>query len=108
MKWKLVGTRGNFPIELSPEEIDNLIKNPNDSFFEIQLTGYLYNEYGNVCGLQGRADAGKGYGFDNGWKEFALPAGETYTFEHEFTSVDGPSDWSDDSFTVTIQLVESE
>ncbi len=108
MKWKLVGTRGNFPIELSPEEIDNLIKNPNDSFFEIQLTGYLYNEYGNVCGLQGRADAARGMDLTTAGREFALQAGETYTFEHEFTSVDGPSDWSDDSFTVTIQLVESE
>ena len=62
----------------------------------------MLDEAGNVCGLKGRADLGHGYDFDNGCREFTIRMGETYSFTHEYTYVDGPSDWSDDSFEVTV------
>ena len=59
-------------------------------------------------GVKRAADLGYGYGFDNGWKGFSLRAGEVYSFDHDCTSIDGPSDWVDGSFTVTLRLLEEE
>lgn len=107
MKYKIIGTRGNIPFEISADRIDYCIKKHCYSG-EIQLTEYLYDESGNMCGLKGLADSGHGYGFDSGWKEFIIKIDETYSFIHHYTSVDGPSDWSEGSFEVNLRLVKSE
>lgn len=107
MKYKIIGMEGNIPFETSAKELDEYITQ-HCYTGEIQWLEYLLDESGKVCGLKGLADLGHGYGFDNGREEFTIRVGETYTFTHDFTSVDGPSDWSDDSFKVTIQLVEEE
>lgn len=104
MKYMLNMTRGNLLYELSAEDIESCIKEQRP-FWEIRLTEYLYDEAGDVCGLKGLADLGHGYGFDNGRNEFEIRAGEIYSFVHEGTSADGPSDWSDNSFRVTLKLV---
>ena len=75
---------------------------------DIQLTGYLCDDVGNIIGIRFRGDEGHGYGFNNGWKEFALKSGDTYEFRHEYTAIDGPSDWSDGSYYVRIKLIEEE
>lgn len=107
MSYKLIGIRKNIPFEISADDIRNSIKN-HCCFDEIQLTDYLLGESGNIEGIKGLADLGHGYGFDNSREEFVIKVGETYSFTHEYTSVDGPSDWSTGSFEVFLQLVKSE
>lgn len=107
MSYKLIGKRGNISFEISADDIKNYIKKHRCSG-EIQLTDYLLDESGNIEGIKGSADLGHGYGFNNGWKEFSIKVGETYSFTHEYTSVDGPSGWSTGSFKVALQLVKSE
>lgn len=76
---------------------------------EIQFLDYLYDETDHqIVGIRGCADLGHGYGFNRSWKEFSLKIGETYSFTHAYTSIEGPSDWHDDSFRVTLRLVEEE
>ena len=106
-KYKIVGERGNIPFEISPDEINHFIETRCYTS-EIKLTEYLFDKLGNICGVKGLVDLGHGYGFNNGWKEFEIKLGETYSFIHEYTSIDGPSDWSKDSFKVTMQLVKFE
>ena len=107
MKYKIIGISGNSPFEISKDTIDLCIKQ-HCSTGNIQFTEYLLDESQNICGLKGRADLGHGYGFENGWKEFTIKFGETYSFMHEYTSIDAHSDWSDESFKVTLQLVKTE
>lgn len=108
MKYKVVGKRGDIPFTVSSEEIAEAMENHCDSG-EVRFLEYMYDETGRqVIGIKGLADLGHGYGFNNGWKEFSLKTGETYSFTHNFTSIDGSSDWHDDSFTVTLQLVEAD
>lgn len=107
MKYKIIGRRGDIPFEILADEIDYYIKKRCYTD-EIQLTEYLFDESGNLCGLKGFADLGHGYSFDNGWKEFVIKTDETYSFIHHYTSVDGSSDWSEGSFEVTMRLVKSE
>lgn len=107
MKYKIVGTRGNQPFETTPEELDAYIK-LHRYVGEIEWKEFLFDESGNMYGLKGFADLGHGYGFDDGWKEFTIKVGETYSFTHAYTAIDGPSDWSDESFEVKIQLVAVE
>ena len=107
MKYKILGKRGDIPFEISADEIVHCIKEHLYSD-EIQFMEHLLDESGNPCGLRCFADLGHGYGFNNGWKEFTIKIGETYSFDHKYTSIDGPSDWSNDSFRVTLKLVESE
>lgn len=105
MKYKVIGTRGMTPFEISEKEIDDFIK-AHCYIGEIKWTEYLFDELGNMCGLKGFADLGHGYGFNNGWKEFTIRFGETYSFTHDYTSIKGSTDWSDDFFEVTFQLVK--
>lgn len=107
MKYKVIGTRGMIPFEISGEMIDDFIKR-HCYAGEIQWREYLFDESGNMCGLKGLADSGHGYGFHNGWEEFTIRFGETCSFPHSYTSIDGPTDWSDDCFEVTFQLVKVE
>ncbi len=107
MKYKIIGKKGDIPFETTAEQLDEYIKLHRYTG-EIQWTEYLFDESGNMCGLKGLADLGHGYGFNNDWEEFTIRVGETYTFTHDFTSIDGPSDWSNDSFKVTVQLLEAE
>lgn len=107
MKYKIIGKRGDLPFEMSANEIDLCIKKHLFTE-EIQWIDYLYDEAGNRCGLKGLADLGHGYGFHTEWEAFTLKMGETYSFSHEYTSIDGPSDWSDDSYKVELRLVPSE
>lgn len=106
MKYKVVGKRGDIPFTVSSEEIADAMENHCGSG-EVRFLEYMYDETGRqVIGIKGLADLGHGYGFHNGWKEFSLKIGEIYSFTHDYTSIEGPSDWRDDSFTVTLQLVE--
>lgn len=107
MKYKVIGTRGMLPFEISGKMIDYYIEK-HCYTGEIRWTAYLLDESGNMCGLTGLADLGHGYGFNNGWKEFTIRFNETYSFTHSYTSIYGSSDWSDDFFEITFQLVKSE
>ena len=62
MKYKVIGTRGVVPFEISGEMIDDFIKR-HCYADEIQWREYLLDESGNMCGLKGLADSGHGYGF---------------------------------------------
>lgn len=108
MKYKVIGQSGDFPFEVSSEEIADYIEKHHYSG-KIRFVDYVFDETGHdVVGIKCLADLGHGYGFNYGWKEFFLKIGETYSFWHSYTSIDGSSDWSDDSFKVTLQLVEEE
>lgn len=108
MKYKVVGKRGSIPFTISSEEIADDMENRSGSG-ELRFLEYIYDETGHqVVGIKGLADLGHGYGFNNGWKEFSLKIGETYSFTHDYTSIESSSDWYNDSFTVTLQLVEVE
>ncbi len=111
MKFKVVGKRGDLPFMVPSDKIESCItsKDQHSSFEvgEVAFLEYVYNEAGDqIVGIKCLADLGHGYGFDNGWEEFVIKAGETYSFRHSYTSIEGPSDWSSGSFTVTLQLVE--
>ena len=71
MKYKVIGTRGMVPFEISGEMIDDFIKR-HCYAGEIQWREYLLDESGNMCGLKGLADSGHGYGFNYGWEEFTI------------------------------------
>lgn len=75
-------------------------------FGDINLTGFLNDGNGNIVGIKGMADLGHGYGFNNGWKEFSMTVGEEFSFNQEFTSIDGPSDWSKDSVNIVLTLAD--
>lgn len=107
MKYKITGTRGGLPFEISADRIDCDIKEHSYTD-ELQFTEYILDETGEICGLKGRADLGHGYGFNYGWKAFTIKPGETYAFTHAYTSIEGPSDWTEDSFHVILRLEESE
>ncbi len=107
MKLRIIGKRGDIPFELSADEIDEYIKT-HCYFNDIQLMEYLLDKTGNMCGIKALADEGHGYGFNYGWKEFTLKVGETYSFSHSYTFIDGPTDWSEDDYRVTLQLIEAE
>lgn len=107
MKLKIIGKRGDIPFVLSADEIDRYIKTHSGSE-DIRLTEYVFDENGNVCGIRAFADEGHGYGFNRGWKEFTLKVGETHSFNHRYTSVDGPTDWSTDEYRVILQLIEAD
>ena len=105
MGYKLIVTTGVWKEEMSSQDIDDCIKSHylrND----IGFTDYLYDDLGNICGLKCLADRGHGYGFDYGKEEFTIKIGETYSFEHSYTSIEGPSDWYTGSYKVILQLVE--
>ncbi len=102
--FQIIVKRGDIPFTISAGEIDRCIREHCCSG-EIRWTEYLYDEAGDVCGLRGSADLGRGYGFNYGWREFTIKMGETYSFTSSFTSIDGPSDWSEDSFEVTLKMV---
>ena len=57
MKYKVIGTRGMVPFEISGEMIDDFIKR-HCYAGEIQWREYLLDESGNMCGLKGLADSG--------------------------------------------------
>lgn len=107
MSFQIIGTRGVIPFKLSEDDIRLSIER-HASFYEIQWTDYLLDASGDIRGLKGMADLGHGYGFDFGWKEFTIKLSEEYTFTHSYTSINGPSDWSDDSFEVTLRMIAAE
>ena len=72
----------------------------------VKVKEFATDENGDVVGLKGLADHGHGYGFNNGMEEFSLKPGERYAFSYEYTSVEGPSDWEDDSTYIALKLVE--
>lgn len=107
MNLKIVGKSGNVPFEILADEIKDLIEN-NYTSENIALDDYLLDEAGNIVGIRGRGDLGHGYGFNYGWEDFSIKIGEMYSFRHSYTSIDGPSDWNEDDFKVTFQLLRSE
>lgn len=104
--YKLIYTTSkNLRVEFSKDEIDDLICKKG-GLFSVIPTEYLVDESKNIYGLKGLADLGHGYGFDYGWETFEIKLGEAYSFEHSFTSIDGSSDWSEDTVKVTLQFVQ--
>ncbi len=113
MKYKVVGKRGCLPFTVSSDEVEACIsaqdQHCSDAISEVAFIEYVFDEAGDrITGVKCFADLGHGYGFDNGWEEFTLKVGEPYSFSHDYTSIDGPSDWSTGSFTITLQLLEEE
>lgn len=108
MGLKMVGKYDNdIAFEITSGEIDEHMK----SGYEIRcikLTEYLLDEMGKTCGIKAIADKGHGYGFDYGHEEFTLKIGETYSFDHSYTSIEGPTDWYQCTTRITLQLVETE
>lgn len=105
MGFKLNYKKGVVSFEYSFEEIKEHIET-HVGFGEVNLTGFIKDENGNAVGIKGMADLGHGYGFDNGQKEFRLMLGDEFAFDHDFTSVDGPSDWSNESVHIVLKLAE--
>ena len=105
MRFKLQYKKGDILFEYSFEQIKDKINNPI-CFGEVNLTGFINDENGNAVGIKGMADLGRGYGFNNGQKEFRLMLGDEFAFDHDFTSVDGPSDWSNESVHIVLKLAE--
>lgn len=107
MSFKIIGSCGNVPFEISADRIDWYIKNHGCSN-DIQLTECLFDESYQICGLKGLADLGHGYGFNYGWKEFEIRFDEIFSFEHSYTSIEGSSDWFTESYKVTLKLIKTE
>ena len=110
MNLKIVGMQGDIPFEITSDEIECLIENHSSAniFLDVILEDYLLDEAGNIEGIKGRVDLGHGYGFNYGWKDFCIKIGETYSYSHSYTSIEGPSDWVNGEIKVTFQLLLSE
>lgn len=96
MPYEFAAKQGDYSFRSACEEL------PLTSKFA--FNGYVRDDEGNVCGVRCTADLGHGYGFDHGQGTFVLREGESHSFVHSFTSIDGPSDWSEDSIEVTVRL----
>ena len=107
MSFKLNFRKGVISYEYSFEEIKECIET-HRGFGEINITSFIEDSSGNIIGIKGIADLGHRYGFNNGWKEFSLLVGDEFSFEHEFTYIDGPSDWSRDSVSIALSLVDNQ
>lgn len=105
MSFKLRHQKGDIVFEYSFEEIRECIETKR-GFGEVDLIEFIDDCNGNIIGVKGRADLGHGYGFNNGWKEFSVMVGKNFSFDHEFTFIDGPSDWSNDSVKIVLALVD--
>ena len=110
MNLKIVGMQGDIPFEITSDEIECLIENHSSAniFLDVILEDYLFDEAGNIEGIKGRVDLGHGYGFNYGWKDFCINIGETYSYSHSYTSIEGSSDWVNGETKVTFQLLLSE
>ena len=96
MPYELVVKQGDCSFRSACEELPPMSR--------FAFSGYVRDDEGNVCGVECTADLGHGHGFDYGQETFVLREGESYSFAHSFTSIDGPSDWSEDSVDVTVRL----
>lgn len=105
MNYKLVYKKGDLISEYSSREIRNCIES-SCTLGEVALQEYILDKNGNIAGVKGLAAHGRGYGFNDGWKEFCLKVGEEYSFVYGFTAIEGPSDWSNDSVQIILRLAE--
>lgn len=97
-KFKAICSYGDGnPFELSVDDIDKYIG-------IVKIKEYLTDASGNVCGIKFSGDRGHGYGFNYGWMDFEVRVGDEYSFDHWYTSIDGPSDWNNDSYKFKIRL----
>lgn len=107
MNYEIAMKHGDMLLSLSKDEIDYQIKN-HLSYRSVQFLDYVYDEAGELCGIRCFADLGRGYGFDSRHQGFTLWFGKTYSFTHDYTSIDGPTDWNDGSFKVVLDLIKLE
>lgn len=108
MKLSIIIDVGGKIFHISSEEIEDLINRHcicGFSVCELELCGYLKDEEGNICGIKGKADHGHGYGFNYGFREFELKTGETFSYDYSTTSIDDPSDWSNEDTRITLKLI---
>lgn len=103
MEFQIIITHAGTPIVFSKDKVDEYIEKSRGSC-DVQFTGYVYDEEGNFVGIKGLGDQGAGYGFHDKWQEFVVTPGKTFSFTHTETDIDGPTDWSDRFYKVTVKL----
>ena len=107
MNYKITIKSGDIIADLPKDEVDYQIKN-HLAYGSVQFLDYASDENGNIYGIRCFADLGHGYGLEGRYQGFTLKFGETYSFDHDYISIDGPTDWNNGSFKVVLTLIKTE